>query len=1207
MLVEEKTVKNYLLDKESFFWTPDYLDISAWIEHIPFAFWLIEVLKPKITVELGVHNGTSYFSFCQAVKRLNIDATCYGVDTWKGDEHSGFYEEEVFGKVIDHNRQEYSRFSTLIRSTFDEAKDYFIDRSIDLLHIDGLHTYEAVKHDFETWFPKLTADALVVFHDINVRDRNFGVFKLWEELKQQYRHFQFDFGHGLGVLAIGEFAQEIEILLNTNKVDEYYIFLRNLFSDRGSSFKNKFDTSLLIKRERENLEMQIKTLSQVTDRHRILESNNTQLQEGNKELTVNNEQLKESHKTLESNNTQLQESCMKLIESNEKLKEKYQASVSEFSEKLNVAKSSFNKITKELSDQKNTIEELNTLIQKQAQIIRWYKDTYEDRNIVGVLKEKIRSRLKKKLNPGKEVLHSSKVIAVNNTKGQEQAIVLNNSLNGKYKKSRYYLKPAKDITFLPDSDEYTSIGSDPFFIVDFKNKGLSAGWYWLSIDIVEVKGRLLLPKLYYDCGRGFNEEDVWNLPDICNGKMESLIKFPFNISTLRFDPTTTECTFTVREFHLKSIGKIKAFQIGISKYKKIHWPQRSYLSLYTGLITDFLKTGKLELKKKIWDSITYKEENSLDKYKAWCALYDTVSPGQMEIIKSLSDNLTYQTFFSIIMPVYNAPVYFLKLAIESVKKQAYKNWELCIADDKSTNEDVKELLIAYQEKDPRIKVVFRETNGHISNASNSALELATGDFMVLLDQDDELPVHCLYMVAAAINKNKNLCIIYSDEDKIDENGNRFDPYFKTDWNKDLFYGQNMISHLGVYKLSLIKKIGGFRPGYEGSQDYDLALRCIEHLEPGQIHHIPHVLYHWRAIEGSTSVDMSNKNYAFDAGLKALKDHLKRTGQAAIGEQNVYNSYRVKWNLPEQEPMVSIIIPTKDEVDVLSACVTSVIQKTRYKNFEVLVIDNNSEEPSTLEYLKRVQNEYKQVKVYTYNSEFNFSAIVNYGVRKSKGEVVLLLNNDTEVINEDWLCEMVSQSMREEIGAVGAKLFYPNGQIQHAGVFLYEGHPGNHIYLKREKTDPGYFNKLNLVQNYSAVTAACLAVRKQLYLEVGGFDENNLKIVYNDVDFCLKIRELGYKNLYTPFAQLVHYESLSRGNDLNEVNFHRFKKEHSYMLTKWKDTVFRDPFFNPNLDPVFNPAIDVRSVQFAFPPNVMYKWQNEIVSEQEKNDVQQVYE
>ncbi len=456
--MNEKTVTNYLSGKESFFWTPDYVDTSAWIEHIPFAFWIIENLMPKMVVELGVHNGTSYFSFCQAVKRLNIDALCFGVDTWKGDEHSGFYEEEVFGKVMDHNGQKYSRFSTLIKSTFDEAKDYFIDGSIDLLHIDGMHTYESVRHDFETWLPKLTPNAIVLFHDINVRDRNFAVFRFWEELKQKYRHFQFDFGHGLGILAMGEVAsEEISALLNTNKAGEYYIFLRNLFSDRGSAFKNKFDASMLLKHEREKFGMQAKTLSQVTENQVVLQSNYNQLLENynqlgenNKELLANNDRLLESNKDLAEKNTQMQETCGELAESNKKLQEtsqsadsdkiKYQASVTELSEKLTVANSSLNKMIKELSDQKSTIEELNTLIQKQDQVLRWYKDTYENRSIIGVLKEKFRSRLKKKLNPDipKDMYISNNIAADDSAGGP--ATILTNSRNGKINNKRYQFK-----------------------------------------------------------------------------------------------------------------------------------------------------------------------------------------------------------------------------------------------------------------------------------------------------------------------------------------------------------------------------------------------------------------------------------------------------------------------------------------------------------------------------------------------------------------------------------------------------------------------------------------------------------------------------------------------------------------------------------------------------------------------------------------------
>jgi len=645
------------------------------------------------------------------------------------------------------------------------------------------------------------------------------------------------------------------------------------------------------------------------------------------------------------------------------------------------------------------------------------------------------------------------------------------------------------------------------------------------------------------------------------------------------------CCFQLHSFNLKPISKLTAFRIALKNYKNTYAPEKNYFSIFPNLVNDFVAAGTLEVKKRMRTSVT-NDTTKRDQYKDWCDLYDTLTSAHLQIIAKLSNNLPYQPLFSIIMPVYNAPVYFLRKAIESVQKQVYQNWQLCIADDASTNADIKKVLAEYSAKDKRVKVVFREVNGHISQASNSALELATGEYMVLLDQDDELRPHSLYMVAKVLNEHPGLALIYSDEDKIDEQGNRYDPYFKTDWNRDLFYGQNMINHLGVYKLSLVKRVNGFRTGFEGSQDYDLALRCLEHIYQSQIYHIPHVLYHWRAVSGSTAAITGNKQYAYEAGLKALNEHLQRTAQAATAVENINYSYRVKWQVPKPEPKVSIVIPTKDKVEVLRTCVTSILKKTHYKNYEVLVIDNKSIEPATFDYYKTIQAFSKQVHVHSYNFEFNFSAITNYGVRQAAGEIVLLLNNDTEVINEDWMEEMVSHCVRKEVGAVGAKLFYPNGQIQHAGVFLSGGHPGIHIYLKKQKEDPGYFNKLNLVQNYSAVTAACLAVRKELYFEVGGLDEKNLRVAYNDVDFCLKLREAGYKNVWTPFAQLIHYESLSRGSDMTEINLPRFKQEQAFMRAKWEDTLVHDPFFNPNL------SYDTGVTQYAFPPALRYAWDEE---------------
>ena len=1141
----ETNADNRLMQYQSLFWTPHYVEpTSAWIEHIPFAFWLIEVVRPKVMVELGVHAGTSYFSFCQAVKRINCETVCYGVDTWQGDEHAGYYGDEVFERVENYNSKEYPRFSTLIRSTFDEAKDYFIDKSIDLLHIDGLHTYEAVKHDFEVWLPKLSTAGLVIFHDINVREKNFGVFKLWEELKQQYRNFQFDFGHGLGILSVGNvIPDELKELFDENRKD-YHVFLGNIFSERGNFFKVTAINDSLLQQQKKDIASLKEINGRLNESYRILDSHHTQIRESHKLLEAQILQLQEDH-------NRLKERYYSLEFANNQAKEKYDQD-----------------IDKLLSEQKETNSSLREAIKKNESFtkdINWYRETYENRSLLGVLKEKIQSLLKKKLRPEANQHEIRK----------PPALVLHSN--------RFRLIPANDLK-LSDDGLCITFGNDPFFFVDLHGRTLRRGWYRLHIDISELKETLNAPKLYYDYGSGFNEEDIWNLPTIKNDKIECLIECKNRIKRLRFDPTTTEATFAIRNFELKHINKFRAFSIAAWERRNATTSDATYRSVFGELAGIVLKSGLKGIDRKIRDSVSFRQKQMQEAYTNWCALYDTISESQLDIIKSRSNSLAYKPLFSIIMPVHNAPVSYLRKAIESVLKQGYENWQLCIADDKSTNKDVIRLLKKYQSKEERIKIIFRETNGHISQASNSALELATGDYIVLLDQDDELPAHCLYMVAKALNENENVEMIYSDEDKIDEQGNRFDPYFKTDWNKDLFYGQNMISHLGVYKHSLLKRIKGFREGYEGSQDYDLALRCLEYLKPEQIHHIPHILYHWRAVEGSTSVKVSNKTYAIKAGMQALKNHLNRTGQNADVEENVNNSYRVKWRLSNPSPMVSIIIPTKNKADILSTCIGSILEKTQYKNFEILIIDNSSEDVSALEYFKTIRNNYKEIRILEYKSEFNFSAIANYGVQQSKGDIIVLMNNDTEVINSNWLCEMVSQCGRDEIGVVGAKLYYPNGQIQHAGVFLFEGHPGNHIYHQKHKDDPGYFNKLNLVQNYSAVTAACLAVRKAVYMEAGGFDEKNLKIAYNDVDFCLKVGELGYRNLWTPFAELIHHESLSRGSDMDETNFIRFKSERNYMLAKWRKIICNDPFFNPNLGP------DTRTDQLAFPPRVKYQWQ-----------------
>jgi O-antigen biosynthesis protein len=1185
--VEEKFSLD-LIQRKSLFWQPDYLEISAWTEHIPFAFWLVEVIKPQVIVELGVHNGVSYFSFCQAVNLLNSDTTCYGIDNWKGDEHAGFYDESVYGKVVEYNSNHYSRFSTLVRTSFDESVNYFVDGSIDLLHIDGLHTYEIVKHDFETWLPKLSPDALVIFHDINVRERNFGVFQLWEELKSLYPHFQFDFGHGIGVIAMGKIQfGELEQLFTTEKTPLYF-FLRNHFSERGRMFKKTFETIQLFRhhtelinglnaevlqaeekyKDQEAINLQLSTslgstetlYNNVHQQYKSLLQSHSELYDNHKKDKVYIEEIEKQLENTKTGNQYIKKSINTLRSINKTQREKYENLIQLLSAKLQNSLQTENRTNEELIRQNQTIRDLALIRDQQNQNLNWYKNTFENRRLIGIIKDRFKGAFKKK----------------------PENILPYGALGLKVRKEIYSLDPVQDLKFFPDLQDYAAVGPDPHFITNFNGQPLKAGWYQLSIDVDEIKDILLGTKLYFDYGRGFNEVDVWNLSHVHDDKIETLIRVAHDLKRLRFDPSISECIFHIKQISLTPASQIKVLATAISRYKKYHSLNKSHLQIWRDVVIDYLKKGKPGIREKVWASIRNKEDHSISAYAKWCQLYDTISKYDLRIIAQNISNLAYKPLFSIIMPVYNAPLEFLEKAIESVKKQAYENWELCIADDKSTNKKISQLLSAYQENDKRIKVVFRETNGHISRASNSALELATGDYIVLLDQDDEILPHALYLVAKAINENQDIELVYSDEDKIDEKGNRFDPYFKTDWNRDLFYGQNMINHLGVFKYSLIKKIGGFRPNFEGSQDYDLALRCIEHLRDDQIYHIPHVLYHWRAAKGSTSITVSNKNYALDAGIKALNEHFQRTNKKAIVEKHVNSSYRVKWMLPDKLPKVSIIIPTKDKIEILSVCIKSILNKTKYENYEILIIDNNSQDASTHEYYNTLRNN-EHVKIFEYKAPFNFSAINNFGVQQSIGELLVLLNNDTEVINEEWLHEIVSQCLRDKIGVVGAKLYYPNGLIQHAGVFLSEGHPGIHIYLKRDKDDPGYINKLNLVQNYSAVTAACFGVKKEIYLEVGGLDEKNLKVAYNDVDFCLKVKEAGYNNLWTPFAQLTHYESLSRGDDLNEINLPRFKQEQKYMLTKWDKIIKKDPYFNPNLD------TDTQTTQFAYPPRISYEW------------------
>ena len=536
----------------------------------------------------------------------------------------------------------------------------------------------------------------------------------------------------------------------------------------------------------------------------------------------------------------------------------------------------------------------------------------------------------------------------------------------------------------------------------------------------------------------------------------------------------------------------------------------------------------------------------------------------------------YQPKISIAMPVYNVEEKWLRLCIDSILNQVYTNWELCMADDASTDPNVKKILTEYQQLDERIRVVFREQNGHISEATNSALAIATGEFVALLDNDDELAINAFYEVVKVLNENPELDLIYSDEDKIDMDGNRSDPAFKPDWSPDLLLGTNYISHLGVYRRSILEEIGGFRKGYEGSQDYDLVLRFTEKTTKERIKHIPKVLYYWRMLPTSTAVDQGSKGYAFEAGLRAVQDALVRRGINGHATHGAANGlYDVYYDI-KSDKLVSIIIPTKNGYKDVQRCVSSIIEKTTYQNYEIIMADNGSTDPKMHElYAKFEQQLPGRFFVESIDIPFNFSTINNRAAKKAHGEYLLFLNNDTEVITENWLTLMVSFAQQERIGCVGAKLLYPNNTVQHAGVILGLGGVAGHGHYGYSHGDLGYFGRLAINVNYSAVTAACLLMKKADFDAVGGFEEA-FTVAFNDVDLCLKVQALGRDNVWLHEAELYHFESQTRGYDDKGKKKKRFEQEKVMMEEKWGPLIENDPFYNPNLTrdiPNFSLRID----------------------------------
>ena len=564
--------------------------------------------------------------------------------------------------------------------------------------------------------------------------------------------------------------------------------------------------------------------------------------------------------------------------------------------------------------------------------------------------------------------------------------------------------------------------------------------------------------------------------------------------------------------------------------------------------------------KEFWIRLHERFEPEEVPYGPW---YEAYIPDKAELEKQKKHKFAYTPRISVAVPAFRTPEVFLRQMIQSLLDQTYPNWELCIANGSPDDTEMTAILKEYASADRRICVRDLGENLGIAGNTNAALTMASGEFVGLLDHDDLLAPNALYEIVKKLNEDRELDAVYTDEDKVTTDlSEHFQPHLKPDFNLDLLRSNNYICHFFVVRKTIVDKVGGFRQEFDGAQDHDFIFRCVEEAS-GRVGHVPEIVYHWRTHKASTADNPASKMYAFDAGKRAIEAHLKRVGvEGEVSHTPDLGFFRVKYPV-HGEPMVSIIIPNKDEKESLQACIESIREKTEYQNYEILIIENNSTSEEIFHYYKELSRDPK-IRLLRWKKEFNYSAINNYGASFAKGEYLLLLNNDTEIINPDCLEELLGYCMRSDVGAVGARLYYEDDTIQHAGVVIGFGGIAGHCFVMQPRGTTGYCHRIICAQDYSAVTAACMMVKKEAFDKVGGLTEE-LAVAFNDIDFCMKLRAAGYLIVYNPYAELYHYESKSRGLEDTPEKVARFNKEIQIFEKRWPDILRNgDPYYNPNL-------------------------------------------
>jgi GT2 family glycosyltransferase len=892
---------------------PQWVVTSAWYGHAPFAFWLVEALQPRLVVELGVYEGFSYFTFCQATEHYAPAARVVGIDNWEGDEHAGALEAGARRRVETHDELYGSR-SSLVASDFDAAADRFSAGDIDLLHIDGLHTFEAVRHDFEAWLPRMSDKGVVLLHDSEVRERGFGVWRLLDELEGAFPVFRFTHDHGLGVVGVGrELPARIRTLLEAGHDEPSRTAVRSAYELLGS---------------------------------------------------------------------------------------------------------------------------------------------------------------------------------------------------------RIAVRTAASTPSLRQSRPAPESGSDRMR------------------ETLELRARLRAS--------------------------ETLLSAIESSRTWRLTGPYRRGVATVREFHA-----------ALRRSVLLRVPVR------------------LEARRKHYAAERAREwEEGSSAYANWIRTYDTFDAADIAGMHRLAASLqTSGPLISVILRVFDAHPRHLEQTIDSVIGQAYGNWQLCVADDSSTDPAVRSLLRSYADRDGRVDLVLRAETGGISAASNSALEIAEGDVISILDQDAVLSPHALLLVAKRFVDDPNVGFVYSDEDVIDEGGVRSAHHFKPDWNPELLRSQSYPTRLAAFRVTLAREVGGFRSEFDGNQDWDLVLRITALLDDVQIAHVPHVLYHRRSSPAWAVWGVDAKPYARSGGRAAVKDHLGRLGvRGSVADAGA--DQNVRYEVPAEAPRVTLVVPTTMRFGLFDALVAG-LHNTPYRPLELVRVATAGAILGSPPLEAAMPSGAVAVDVELEAEGFNFSRAVNLGCAAASGSLLLILNDDIEILHADWLDIMVGHVTQAGVGAVGPLLLASDERVQHAGVMLgdpVDGPLAGHLYHGSTLIQPSYWGRLGLNQDLSCVTGACMLVRREAFDDVGGFDEA-FAVAYNDVDFCLRLRERGWRIVFTPDAMLTHVESASFGSHARGRSV-AHQRDVDEMRRRWRHLLGSDPAHNPNL------ALDwVRPGELAFPPRVSYPWRD----------------